>query len=1084
MNAQPSVCRGFKRWTLLAACAAAPIVQSQTAPVNTSALPATATPPTDDVVQMTPFEVNAGDDHGYQATTTLSGTRLNSKLDDLAASLSVVTKQQLVDTAAVDINDIFKYELNTEGTAQWTSFNVDRGVVRDDVSTDPQGATRMRGLTSANIASNGFGTSLPFDTYDVDAVEISRGPNSTVFGLGNTGGGVNLIRARANATRDVSSITLRGDSYDGYRGSFDVNRVVKKDVLAVRVLGLYDDRGYVRKPSTDVTRRLKGAVLFRPLHSTTITASFESYRNTNNRPNALTPRDTITDWVASGKPTWDPISQTVHLANGTAITNVTTSNEATLLPYGLALTDSGFTNSPNLFFDENGTMGLFTIGRTPSTVLNDGLGPNNVKGSLRLLQNSNFYARNSTTYPLYNPLQITNQSLYDWTSINLSAPNFIKSRGETSTVQLEQSFLKTERNTLALQASWLRERISTRDRRFLGNGAANLQPFIDVNEKLLDGSVNPYFLRTYVGGNAPSLSKTRNNNDNYRATLAYELDLSRERNFLRWLGRNRFSGFGEYREIYGGRMSFQDTIVSDNSWMSLPVKTRDNSTFRTYPRYYVGDANGQNVDYAPARAGLATPYTYSLRYYNVASQQWVNDPTTYGEFYDANRWNRRLLSTYGGTWQGFFLDGRVIPLLGLRKDYNRSRDGNSAISPSTATNGFFDTSQMDSFGQYDWVQRKGKTDNQAIVVKPLKWLNLTYSQSNSFNPGSAVYDVWGLPLPDPRGKTKDYGFEVHLFDNRLVVTAKQYETIDIGRSTSDLNTIVQRAIRMDRKSSSGDPGLTDWYRAQLLIQHPDWTEAQLTSEALVKTGADYDYLRSHINKTHGDASNSYSRGKEVEITYNPNRFWTMRLTGSQSIPINGIMSPAVQEYITSRWNTWQTITDPISGKLWWTNPWASNTIPRDWYTNNVLANLKLAVALQGKRRSQTREYHVSYLTNYQLAGLSSQKWLRGASVGGAVRWEAKGSIGFYGAAADPDGVVREYDPNRPVWDKEHYYFDFNARYKFKFYKNRVGCTLQLNVNNAFESGRLQPLAVNPDGNPWAFRIIDPRQFILTATFEL
>jgi hypothetical protein len=28
------------------------------------------------------------------------------------------------------------------------------------------------------------------------------------------------------------------------------------------------------------------------------------------------------------------------------------------------------------------------------------------------------------------------------------------------------------------------------------------------------------------------------------------------------------------------------------------------------------------------------------------------------------------------------------------------------------------------------------------------------------------------------------------------------------------------------------------------------------------------------------------------------------------------------------------------------------------------------------------------------------------------------------------------------------------------------------------------VAVNPDGAPFAYRIIDPRQFILTATFDL
>ncbi|HEX2862617.1 MAG TPA: TonB-dependent receptor plug domain-containing protein [Lacunisphaera sp.] len=210
----------------------------------------------DKVLELSPFQVTAAGSDGYRATATMSGTRLKTNLDDLAASISVVTKQQLEDTASVDINDIFKYELSTEGTSQWTDFNVDRGNVTDNVSREPSSANRMRGLTSANLAQDGFGVYLPLDTYNVDAVEISRGPNSTVFGLGNTGGGVNIIRGRANAQRDATTVATRGDSYDGYRGSFDVNRALIQDKLALRLFGLYEDKGYVRKPSEDLTRRL------------------------------------------------------------------------------------------------------------------------------------------------------------------------------------------------------------------------------------------------------------------------------------------------------------------------------------------------------------------------------------------------------------------------------------------------------------------------------------------------------------------------------------------------------------------------------------------------------------------------------------------------------------------------------------------------------------------------------------------------------------------------------------------------------------------------------------------------------------
>src|SRR5207302_1611108 len=75
----------------------------------------TAKPDEEKVVTLSPFEV-VSDNNGYYGANTMSGTRLNSKIEDLGASITVVTKQQMQDFALLDINDIFNYEAGTEGT--------------------------------------------------------------------------------------------------------------------------------------------------------------------------------------------------------------------------------------------------------------------------------------------------------------------------------------------------------------------------------------------------------------------------------------------------------------------------------------------------------------------------------------------------------------------------------------------------------------------------------------------------------------------------------------------------------------------------------------------------------------------------------------------------------------------------------------------------------------------------------------------------------------------------------------------------------------------------------------------------------
>jgi outer membrane receptor protein involved in Fe transport len=251
----------------------------------------------EEVVQLSPFEVNAGDEKGYAAFSSLAGTRLNSKLEDIAGSVSVVTKQQLLDTAALDINDIFLYEVGTEGTGQFTDLtNDNRGEgVWDNVAGNPTGANRIRGLASANIAVGGFTSSstIPIDTYNVDAVEIARGPNSTLAGLADAGGTVNLVTSRGNLTRESSQLQTRVDSYGGYRASIDLNRPILRDKLALRFSAVYNEVGYVRKPSVDRTNRQQIALTFRPFKNSTFNASVEQFHEFAQRANSLTPRDSI-----------------------------------------------------------------------------------------------------------------------------------------------------------------------------------------------------------------------------------------------------------------------------------------------------------------------------------------------------------------------------------------------------------------------------------------------------------------------------------------------------------------------------------------------------------------------------------------------------------------------------------------------------------------------------------------------------------------------------------------------------------------------------------------------------------------------
>src|SRR5216117_827826 len=172
------------------ACAAIFVCQSlhgQVAPAASTG-PSPAQPKSsDEVVTLSPFEV-VSDTKGYYSANTMSGTRFNTKLEDLASSITVITKEQMADFAMLDVNDVFLYTANTEGTGTFTDYVMDRnGQLTDNVQMNPTQANRVRGMAAANISLGNYESMgrVPLDPLIIDSVEVSRGPNANVFGLGN-----------------------------------------------------------------------------------------------------------------------------------------------------------------------------------------------------------------------------------------------------------------------------------------------------------------------------------------------------------------------------------------------------------------------------------------------------------------------------------------------------------------------------------------------------------------------------------------------------------------------------------------------------------------------------------------------------------------------------------------------------------------------------------------------------------------------------------------------------------------------------------------------------------------------------------
>ena len=67
-----------------------------------------------DIFDLNPFTINEDENVGYLARSSLAGTRLNTPLRDIAATVSVVTEEFLKDTGTSDLQELLVYTAGTE----------------------------------------------------------------------------------------------------------------------------------------------------------------------------------------------------------------------------------------------------------------------------------------------------------------------------------------------------------------------------------------------------------------------------------------------------------------------------------------------------------------------------------------------------------------------------------------------------------------------------------------------------------------------------------------------------------------------------------------------------------------------------------------------------------------------------------------------------------------------------------------------------------------------------------------------------------------------------------------------------------
>lgn len=536
-----------------------------------------------EAIQLSPFTVSTDKDLGYLAANSLSGSRLNTPLIDTPASISEMTKEFLEDIAATDMMAAQEYAMG---------FQAERVGGNDNITQFNSNQSNARGLGRGTATRDFFSWGLSSDTFSVERLSFSRGPNSILYGVGSPGGVVNSMSKRAGFTTR-SEVNLRVDENESWRFHIDHNQRLNAK-LAFRANLLAEDMRTWRELEYAKTQRMHLAGTWRPFARTEIRADYE--RGVQRRLQGLrfSARDYFLQWIDAGRPAYD------RLVNRDTY------------PVGVV----SFGANPRLVYDGDASR-WYNVQRFGQT-----RGRNGVTAGGEKLANDQYVP---FTAPLLG-LASTSDNDY-W----------------TGSVILQQEIVKNLYVELAVNRQFDQRTV------FRSMSQDQLGVRIDPNLTLPGGAANPNFGQMFLEGQAlTNTSSARRLNQ--RASVTYEWNPRQT-----WLGRHRWLAMGTDESSKGKGAQYNEANLTPLN-PALPAYSNAQNTVnrRTYlnfnggTRSYNQDPFRQRypaVAFTDAANGLAGTITPGFFTSNLSPSNAENRAAMFAG--QSNFWRDRIALTYG-----------------------------------------------------------------------------------------------------------------------------------------------------------------------------------------------------------------------------------------------------------------------------------------------------------------------------------------------------------------------------------------------------------------------------------------------------
>ncbi len=233
-------------------CAQPVLAQSGTPPPAQLEDPNAAPQPR---VETAPQVVNASpappevDDSGL-GDIIVTATRRSENLQDVPISISAIGSEQLASRGVAATNDLGAVVPNLQVSSQYGETQPNFSLRGVGVANEFAANTASPIGVYVDEVSQTFRYTHGLQLYDLDRVEVVRGPQGTLFGRNTTGGAVSIFTRQPRLGEANGYVTVGYANFDRYKlaGAFEVTPVA--DTVGLRVAftrGKGD--GYFREPN-------------------------------------------------------------------------------------------------------------------------------------------------------------------------------------------------------------------------------------------------------------------------------------------------------------------------------------------------------------------------------------------------------------------------------------------------------------------------------------------------------------------------------------------------------------------------------------------------------------------------------------------------------------------------------------------------------------------------------------------------------------------------------------------------------------------------------------------------------------------